>query len=61
MSGGDLSLRVRTTDYYYIHHETLLAVCVRTSRRSVIYYILLAAISAVSGVFAYNPHPGGQA
>jgi len=27
----------------------------------VIYYILLAAIGAVSGVFAYYPHPGGQA
>jgi len=26
----------------------------------VIYYILLAAIG-VSGVFAYYPHPGGQA
>jgi len=39
---------------------TLLAVCGRTSRRSVIYYILLAAIGAVSGVFAYYPHPGGQ-
>jgi len=25
------------------------------------YYILLAAIGAVSGVFAYYPHPGGQA
>jgi len=31
------------------------AVCVRTPRRSVIYYILLAAIGAVSGVFAYYP------
>jgi len=27
----------------------------------VIYYILLAAIGDVSGVFAYYPHPGGQA
>jgi len=25
------------------------------------YGILLAAIGAVSGVFAYYPHPGGQA
>jgi len=25
-----------------------------------IYYILLAAIGTVSGVFAYYPHPGGQ-
>jgi len=24
------------------------------------FYILLAAIGAVSGVFAYYPHPGGQ-
>jgi len=27
----------------------------------VIYFILLAAIGAVSGMFAYYPHPGGQA
>jgi len=40
---------------------TLLVVCVRTLRRSVIYYILLAAIGAVNGVFAYYPHSGGQA
>jgi len=39
---------------------TLLAVCVRTLWQSIIYYILLAAISGVSGVFAYYPHPGGQ-
>jgi len=26
-----------------------------------IYYILLAAIGAVSGVFAHYPYPGGQA
>jgi len=32
----------------------------QTPRRSVIYYIMLAAIGAVSGVFAYYPHPGGQ-
>jgi len=35
-------------------------VWVQTPRRSVIYYILLAAIGTVSGVFAYYPHPGGQ-
>jgi len=33
----------------------------RAPRWSIIYYILLAAIGAVSGVFAYYPHPGGQA
>jgi len=27
----------------------------------VIYYILLAVIGTVSSVFAYYPHPGGQA
>jgi len=42
-------------------YVTLLAVCVQTPRGSVIYYILLAVIGAVSGVFAYYPHPGGQA
>jgi len=32
-----------------------------TQRQPVIYYNLLAAIGAVSGMFAYNLHPGGQA
>jgi len=58
---GDLSSSVRATYYYCIQNVLLLAVCVRTPRRSVIYYILLAAIGGVSGVFAYYPHPGGQA
>jgi len=44
----------------YPYLITLLAVRVLTLRRSVIYYILLAAIGAVSGVFAYYPQPGGQ-
>jgi len=39
---------------------TLLAVCVRTPWQSIIYSFLLAAKSAVSGVFASYPHPGGQ-
>jgi len=50
--------RDRLLSYPYV---TLLAECVRTLRRSVIYHILLAAIGAVSDVFAYYPHLGGQA
>jgi len=42
-------------------YVTLPAVCVQSPRRSVIYYILLAALGAVSGVYAYYPHPGGHA
>jgi len=51
------ALERRTILYPYI---TLLAVCVRTQRQTIIYRILLAAKGAVSGVFAYYPHPGGQ-
>jgi len=35
--------------------------CAFEPRGVVIYYILLVAIGAVIGVFAYYPHPGGQA
>jgi len=59
-TSSDLSTRVGASDYSCIHNVTLLAVCVRPPRRSIIDCILLAAIGAVSCVFAYYPYPGGQ-
>jgi len=56
--GGDLTSRVsdRLLLYPYV------TLSVRSNPEAVvIYYILLAAIGAVSGVFASYPHPGGQA
>jgi len=38
----------------------MLALCVQTPWQAVIYYFLLAAKCAVSGVFVSYPHPGGQ-
>jgi len=51
------ALERQTILYSYI---TLLAVCVRTPRENIIYYILLAAKGAVSDVFACYLHPGRQ-
>jgi len=58
---GHLSSRVKAADYYCIHNLCRPNVDRSNPKAVVIYYILLAAIGAVSGVFAYYPHPGGQA
>jgi len=59
---GNLFSRVRARYRLFLYpYVTLLAVCVRFPRRSVIYYILLAAISAVSVCVLSSPWWSGLA